>query len=57
MTAEVVGPERLLLGTDYPFEQGSSLRDHVEYILAAGLREEHGSWILDRNAAAFLGME
>ncbi|MBS2537975.1 amidohydrolase [Catenulispora sp. NF23] len=56
LTAEVVGPDRLLLGTDYPFEQGPSLRDHVEYLFAAGLADEQAKAIVDMNAAAFLGM-
>lgn len=56
LTAEVVGPERLLLGTDYPFEQGPSLRDHIEYILAAGLPEAQAKMIVDVNAADFLDM-
>lgn len=56
LTAEVVGAERLLLGTDYPFEQGPSLRDHIEYILAAGLPDPHAKLIVDENAAEYLGI-
>jgi aminocarboxymuconate-semialdehyde decarboxylase len=56
LTAEVVGVERLLLGTDYPFTQGSTLRDHVEYILASGLHDDQERAIIDTNAAAFLGI-
>ncbi|WP_370368200.1 amidohydrolase family protein [Catenulispora sp. GP43] len=55
LTAEVAGHERLLLGTDYPFEQGSSLRDHIEYILAAGLPEDQAKAIVDRNAFEWMG--
>ncbi|WP_344663169.1 amidohydrolase family protein [Catenulispora subtropica] len=55
LTVEAVGAERLLLGTDYPFEQGPSLRDHVEYILAAGLPDHQAKAIIDLNAAAMLG--
>ncbi|NUP53857.1 MAG: amidohydrolase [Catenulispora sp.] len=56
LTVEAVGAERLLLGTDYPFEQGHSLRDHIEYILAAGLPEAQAKAIVDVNAATLLGM-
>jgi aminocarboxymuconate-semialdehyde decarboxylase len=56
LTAEVVGYERLLLGTDYPFEQGPSLRDHIEYIFAAGLPEVQATMIVEGNAADYLGM-
>ncbi|WP_194907002.1 amidohydrolase family protein [Catenulispora rubra] len=56
LTAEVVGAERLLLGTDYPFEQGPSLRDHIEYILAAGLSDDQAKMIVDTNAADYLGI-
>lgn len=56
LTAEAVGAERLLLGTDYPFEQGPSLRDHIEYIFAAGLPDRQAKTIVDENAARFLGM-
>ena len=56
LTAEVVGAERLLLGTDYPFEQGPSLRDHIEYILAAGLSDDQAKVIVDANAADYLGI-
>ena len=56
LTAEVVGAERLLLGTDYPFEQGPSLRDHIEYIRAAGLSDDQAKMIADTNAADYLGI-
>jgi aminocarboxymuconate-semialdehyde decarboxylase len=56
LTAEAVGPERLLLGTDYPFEQGPSLRDHIEYILAAGLPDDQAKLIVDQNAARYVGL-
>ena len=54
LTAEVVGHERLLLGTDYPFEQGSSLRDHIEYIFASGLPENQAKTIVDMNAEGWM---
>lgn len=54
LTAEVVGHERLLLGTDYPFEQGPSLRDHIEYIFAAGLPDSQAKTIVDVNAAGLM---
>jgi predicted TIM-barrel fold metal-dependent hydrolase len=56
LTAEVVGSERLLLGTDYPFEQGPSLRDHIEYVLAAGLPDDQAKSIVDTNAADYMGI-
>ena len=56
LTVAVVGADRLVLGTDYPFEQGPSLRGPIEYTLAVGLPGDQAKAIVDGNAAA-LGLQ
>lgn len=52
-----LGADRLLLGSDYPYQQGEKYRRAVSYVQEAGLPEEDVEQILDRNAAGLLGLE
>jgi predicted TIM-barrel fold metal-dependent hydrolase len=52
--AETLGADRLVLGTDFPYENGDLFRSAVSYI-REGLGED-ADGVLDRNAAALLGM-
>ncbi len=52
---ELVGPERVVLGSDYPFDMGKE--NPVDLVRAAGLGPETESLILGRNAAAALNLE
>ncbi len=52
---ELVGSERVLLGSDYPFDMGDE--DPIGRIRAAGLSPEAESRILGRNAALVLNWE
>ena len=51
---ETIGPERLMLGTDYPYVERSRFRECVSYIEETGLPREQVDAILDRNAQALL---
>jgi aminocarboxymuconate-semialdehyde decarboxylase len=48
-----VGPDRVLLGTDYPFDMG--ITDPLDRLAEAGLSPEAAEAIRAGNAAAFLG--
>jgi len=51
-----MGADRIVLGTDYPYE-GGVLFDHaIQYIHESGLKPEDADRILDRNAASILGL-
>ena len=54
--AATFGAERLLFGTDFPFQPGELFQTTVDYIRRAGLPEEEVNAILDRNAAALFGL-
>jgi predicted TIM-barrel fold metal-dependent hydrolase len=54
--AESLGADRLLLGTDFPYQPGELFYAAVDYVRRAGLSEEDVRAILDRNAASLFGM-
>ncbi len=49
------GPDRLLLGTDFPYENGETFVRAVDYISDTQIDPATASAILDQNAAALLG--
>jgi 6-methylsalicylate decarboxylase len=51
---ENLGAGGLVLGTDFPYEDGDLFRRAISYI-EEGLGE-HAAGVLDRNAAALLGL-
>src|SRR5207249_3060458 len=51
---EALGTERLMLGTDFPYI--GSIKDNVDYVLAAGLTEEQRTRILAGTATELLGL-
>ncbi len=53
---ETFGADRLLFGTDFPFQPGEFFATTVDYIKRAGLPERDVEAILDRNAAEFFGI-
>jgi predicted TIM-barrel fold metal-dependent hydrolase len=53
---ETLGADRLLLGTDFPYQAGELFYAAVDYVRRAGLSEEDARAILDRNAARLFGL-
>ncbi|MBY6303994.1 amidohydrolase family protein [Streptomyces clavuligerus] len=53
---ETFGADRIVLGTDFPYEDGDLFRTAVAYIEHAGLPGEQIRQILDRNAVDVLGL-
>ncbi|GLF95856.1 amidohydrolase family protein [Streptomyces yaizuensis] len=53
---ETFGADRILLGTDFPYEDGDLFRTAVAYIEHAGLPEDQARRILDTNATGVLGV-
>ena len=53
---ETLGADRIVLGTDFPYEANELHKRAISYIELAGLKPEDASRILDHNAAAVLGM-
>jgi aminocarboxymuconate-semialdehyde decarboxylase len=51
---EAVGADRVMLGTDYPFDMG--VTDPVERVAAAALADRAREAVLGANAAALLGL-
>jgi predicted TIM-barrel fold metal-dependent hydrolase len=51
---EALGADRILLGTDFPYEYGPLFQKAVDHIGESGLRPEDARQILDRNAAQLL---
>ncbi|MFE5110031.1 amidohydrolase family protein [Streptomyces sp. NPDC056663] len=49
------GADRLVLGTDFPYEDGEVFLRAVDYIAGSGLAPEDATMILDTNAANLLG--
>jgi aminocarboxymuconate-semialdehyde decarboxylase len=49
---EALGPERLMLGTDFPYI--GAIKQNVDYVLGAGLTAEAETQILDRTATELL---
>ncbi len=54
--AESFGADRLLLGTDFPYQPGERFYAAVDYVRRAGLSEGDVRAILDGNAARLLGL-
>ncbi|MFF0758700.1 amidohydrolase family protein [Streptomyces sp. NPDC003737] len=50
------GADRLVLGTDFPYEDGEVFLRAVDHIAGSGLTEEAAGAILDTNAADLLGL-
>jgi len=55
-TQEVVGAERLLMGTDYPFWRDAAFKLCVDYVSQAGLSASEVDRILGGNAQNLLGL-
>jgi predicted TIM-barrel fold metal-dependent hydrolase len=54
---EVLGPERIMLGTDFPYMKATSeLAGYVNYVAESGLDPDVVSAILDRNAQELLNL-
>jgi predicted TIM-barrel fold metal-dependent hydrolase len=53
---ETLGIDRLILGSDYPYQRGDYYRGCVTYIQKAGMTAEHANQILEGNATALLGI-
>jgi 6-methylsalicylate decarboxylase len=51
---EALGPDRLMLGTDFPYI--GSIKQNVDYVLNAGLPADTTQQILERTAADLLGL-
>ncbi len=51
---EALGPERLMLGTDFPYI--GSIKQNVDYVLDAGLSREVEQQVLERTATDLLGV-
>lgn len=49
---EAFGPDRLVLGSDYPYEVGEVFQRCVDYVKDVGLSADQATAILDRNAQA-----
>jgi len=54
--AESLGADRLLLGTDFPYQPGELFYAAVDYVRRAGLSEDDVRAILDCNAALLFGL-
>ncbi|MFG2369103.1 amidohydrolase family protein [Streptomyces mirabilis] len=50
------GADRLVLGTDFPYEDGEVFLRAVDHIADSGLTPEEATMILDTNAANLLGL-
>jgi 6-methylsalicylate decarboxylase len=53
---ESLGPERLLLGTDFPYEAGDIFLRAIDHINDPSIDPAAADLILDANAAALLGI-
>lgn len=53
---ETFGADRLVLGTDFPYESGELFKEAVRYVGDAGLTAAAARQILDVNAATLLGL-
>jgi 6-methylsalicylate decarboxylase len=51
---EALGTDRLVLGSDFPYEKGEVYQRCVDYVRDVGLSREQAEAILDRNAQALL---
>jgi aminocarboxymuconate-semialdehyde decarboxylase len=53
---ETFGADRLILGTDYPYQQDERYREAVSYVEEAGLAPDVAHRILDANAERLFGV-
>jgi aminocarboxymuconate-semialdehyde decarboxylase len=53
---DTMGADRLVLGTDFPYESGDLFKRAISYLSDAGLKQADLTRILDRNAAAVFGL-
>lgn len=53
---ETLGADRIILGTDFPYESGELYKHAISYISEAGLKQSDATNILDYNGAAVLGL-
>jgi 6-methylsalicylate decarboxylase len=53
---ETLGAERILLGSDFPYEAGPLYKRAIDYIELAGFRPQDTARILDQNAANLLNI-
>jgi 6-methylsalicylate decarboxylase len=53
---DTLGADRLILGTDFPYENGELYTRAINYISDAGLKPADIAQILDRNGAAVFGL-
>ncbi|WP_405421738.1 amidohydrolase family protein [Streptomyces erythrochromogenes] len=54
--AATFGADRLVLGTDFPYEDGEVFVKAVDYVSESGLTPQEATMILDTNAADLLGL-
>ncbi|MEQ1886843.1 MAG: amidohydrolase family protein [Bryobacteraceae bacterium] len=53
---DTLGADRIILGTDFPYESGALYTHAITYLSEAGLKQKDLTNILDYNAAAVLGL-
>jgi predicted TIM-barrel fold metal-dependent hydrolase len=53
---DTFGADRMILGTDFPYESGELFKHAISYISEAGLKQVDITQILDYNGAAVLGL-
>ena len=51
-----LGADRIVLGSDFPYEAGDLYKRAIGYVELAGFKKEDAAKILDFNAAGLLGM-
>lgn len=52
-----LGADRLVLGTDFPYESGDLFQRAVDYVTQSGLSKQDSARILDTNASHLLGLD
>jgi len=53
---DTLGADRIILGTDFPYESGELYKHAITYLSDAGLKQSDVTNILDYNGAAVLGL-
>ncbi|WP_326569757.1 amidohydrolase family protein [Amycolatopsis rhabdoformis] len=56
LAAETLGADRLVLGSDFPYQKGDGFTEAVTYVQRSGLPENDVTNILDRTAVDLLGL-
>ena len=54
--ADSLGADHLVLGTDFPYENGAAFERAVSYITSSGLARGDADRVLSANAEALLGL-